>query len=318
MSFLHIVNGDSTRMGLERAGVPGRIVSWGDVLHEGPTPAGVSAEQWRRVRVRYLAGRGFGTEADIARRAGEDDALLDTWSEYEEIVLWFEHDLYDQLILIRHLDWMSRLPGRGAARFSLICGATYLGPLEPRQLAALFPTRALVAEVQIELGARAWQAFCASEPQALERLSTADTSALPFLAGALRRHFEEYPSVRNGLSRSQQQILDAVDAGSRTVGEAFGACARMEERIFMGDSTFFSIAGDLASAAHPLITLDRSPEESLPAAGSVALTTLGRNVRTGSEDHVRLNGIDAWRGGVHLTVDRCYRWSGDSLVLTRS
>src|SRR5687768_14799368 len=283
MSHLHVLNGDSTRIGLERSGVPGQFVSWGDVLYEGPTPVGVSPDEWRRVRVQYLAGRGYGTEIEIERRIGEDDARMDSWRNHEEVVFWFEHDLYDQLILVRHLDWMSRLTNRAAVRFSLICRATYLGPLEPDRLAALFPTRTVITDDEIELGARAWQAFCAPDPKAIEEVAAGDTSALPFLAGALRRHFEEYPSAGNGLARSEQQMLDAVAAGSGTLGEAFVACGRMEERVFMGDSTFFAIARDLAGSKHPLLTLKGgATEESLPSA-SVALTAFGREVRAGRE-----------------------------------
>ena len=318
MSHLHVLNGDSTRMGLERSGVPGQFVSWADVLYEGPTPPGVTRDEWRRVRVQYLAGRGYGNETDIARRGAEDDARMESWRNHEEVVFWFEHDLFDQLILVRHLDWMSRLTNRAATRFSLICRETYLGLLEPDQLAALFPTRTVITDDQIELGVRAWQAFCAPDPRAIEGVAGGDTSALPFLAGALRRHFEEYPSVANGLSRSEQQILDAVAAGSGTLREAFAACARMEERIFMGDSTFFAIARDLAGPRHPLLTLDGAVAEGALPSAAVALTAFGREVRAGREDHVRLNGIDKWRGGVHLTAERCYRWSGDSFVLTRS
>ena len=158
-------------MGLERAGMAGDFVSWGDVLHEGPTPGGLTPEEWRRVRVSYLASRGYGEEAAIARRYAEDDAILDNWREHEEVVFWFEHDLYDQLILIRHLDWMSRLSDRQATRWSLIQSSTYLGPLQPEPLAALFPTRVPVTEAQIQMGRRAWQAYCAPEPHELEQLA---------------------------------------------------------------------------------------------------------------------------------------------------
>jgi hypothetical protein len=112
-------------------------------------------------------------------------------------------------------------------------------------------------------------------------------------------------------------MLEAIQAGARTLGEAFAACGRMEERIFMGDSTFFAIAGDLARPKHPLLTLKGAVAESLSSA-AVALTAFGREVSAGREDHVLLNGIDKWLGGVHLTTERCYRWSGDSLVLTPS
>ena len=316
--MLHVVNGDSTRYGLERGGVSGDIVSWPDVLHDGPTPRGLSPDEWRRVRVEFLASRGNGDGTDLARRYAEDDEALERWREHDEIVLWFEHDLYDQLILIRHLDWISGLRDRHRAQFSLIQSSTYLGPLAPDRLAALFPTRVAITEEQLRLGTRAWDAYCAPEPHALEKLIKDNTSALPYLRGALRRHLEDYPSIGNGLSRSEQQLLDALAAGAETLPQAFTACSRMEERIFMGDWTFLAIAKGLASSASPLIAGDLADvTQSLPAR-SVSLTPIGRDVREGRSDHVSLNGLDRWMGGVHLTRERCYRWNGTALIQTRS
>ena len=316
--MLHIVNGDSTRMGLERSNVPGTYASWGDVLHDGPTPAGVTPEAWRRVRVAYLVSRESERieerAGDVARQYEREDAALESWPGHDEVVFWFEHDLYDQLILIHHLDWLSRIPDRQGTQFSLICGSTYLGPLKPEQLDALFPTRVPVDVAQVRLGSRAWEAFCAPAPQPLELVANSDTSALPFLAGALRRHFEDYPSVENGLSRSETQLLKAIDAGASTLHDTFAACARMEERVFMGDATFLTIVRRLASAAHPLMTMQSGPMRQGFPLGDVALTEAGREVLGGRADQIRLNGIDRWMGGVHLTAAKSYRWNGERVI----
>jgi hypothetical protein len=46
------------------------------------------------------------------------------------------------------------------------------------------------------------------------------------------------------------------------------------------------------------------------------LTTAGRAVLTGDEDAVRLNGIDRWRGGVHLSGrDAAWRWDAAAQTL---
>ena len=88
----------------------------------------------------------------------------------------------------------------------------------------------------------------------------------------------------------------------------------MEERIFMGDWGFLSIARDLAIAPTPLIAFDlTAPRPSLPS-GAVTLTATGREVLEGRADHVRLNVIDRWAGGVHLTTTRCYRWDGRAIT----
>src|SRR5919206_483284 len=50
----------------------------------------------------------------------------------------------------------------------------------------------------------------------------------PFIAGALWRHLEQFPSVQNGLSRSERQALEAVASGPRSLRDAF--VAANEER----------------------------------------------------------------------------------------
>jgi hypothetical protein len=45
----------------------------------------------------------------------------------------------------------------------------------------------------------------------------------------------------------------------------------------------------------------------------VALTGAGRDVLAGRSDHVELNGIDRWMGGVHLTRRSLWRWDGSAL-----
>jgi hypothetical protein len=311
---IHITNGDATRIGLEQSGVPGTFHTWSDILHDGPTPAALSPEEWRRTRVAHLVARGFGEVQGIAEQYAREDAALERWRDHEEMVFWFEHDLYDQLILLHHLEWLSRIRDRGKTRFSLVCTDTYLGPLEPERFPPLFERRQPISDVQVRLGASAWQAFCAPDPHALEQITAGGTSSLPFLAGALRRHFEDYPSAANGLSRSEAQILTAIDRGVSTLPEIFAACARMEERVFMGDATFWTIVRGLASAATSLISVNDVPwHDRLPAAPAT-LTRTGRDVLAGRADHIALNGIDRWMGGVHLTASHHWRWDGATLV----
>ena len=67
------------------------------------------------------------------------DASVDAGANEDEVVLWFEHDLFDQLLLIRLLDRIADWPRR--PRVTLVATDRYLGPLAPAELAALFPTR---------------------------------------------------------------------------------------------------------------------------------------------------------------------------------
>jgi hypothetical protein len=244
-----------------------------------------------------------------------EDAVLESAPEYDEVVFWFEHDLYDQLILLHHLAWLRALgERRGATRFALVCGDTYLGPLDPEAFSPLFHERKLITAGQVRFGAKAWQAFGASDPEPLASVASEDSTPLPFLPGALRRHFEDYPSVRDGLARSERQVLLAVEAGNTTPRDVFSAFTRMEECVFMGDYPFWTIVRRLATAPQAPVAVNAGSWTNHLPDGVMGLTDIGREMLAGRVDHVAVNGIDRWMGGVHLTSDGLWKWDGQRLV----
>src|SRR5947209_11115587 len=103
--MLHITNGESAGQLIQETGITGTLLTWDDVLHEGPTPADLSLGQMSEVRARFIAN--YYTlpfeevMADFVRR----DTALTHFHLHEEVVLWFEHDLYDQLQLLQLLNW---------------------------------------------------------------------------------------------------------------------------------------------------------------------------------------------------------------------
>jgi hypothetical protein len=323
---LHVLNGDATRWQLERSTVGGAATVWADVLHDGPTPAGLSADDFRQVRARHLASRFGQPEPDVLAGLRGWDSALERFYEHDEVVFWFEHDLFDQLILVRHLHWLSTIE-QGSTCFKLICiGAfpgienfTGLGQLTPSQLSTLLPQRQTITAEQIRAGRQAWDLFRADDPEPLQAWLQDGVQPLPFVAGAMRRHFEDYPSTRDGLARSERQMLVAIAEGHHTFGEMFRAGQVMEERVYMGDATFWAILKGLATATEPLVTLTDDVAGILglavpPRSTTIDLTEAGRAVLEGDADHVELNGIDRWMGGVHLTADRCWRSDGEAIV----
>ena len=314
--MLHITNGGATKAPLERSGIPGRFFSWDDILHDGPTPLH-SGDEWLRVRAKYLASAGYGEEADfLTTYAGKDE--LERLDGEDEVVFWFEHDLYDQLLLIRHLWWIDT-KGRGrAGRYSLVIGTDYLGMLKPEDFPSRFERRQAITEEQIQIGSAAWQAYCGDDPGRLVAFSHLRPEGrsylvLPYLGRALHRLFEEFPSTENGLSRCERQILDVLSEGNRSPEQTFIQASKREEDIWLGDWSFWTMVQRLNAGPHPLLTLDVEPREDRLPTGTLAITGTGRRVLAGQADHVTLNGISRWIGGTFLTPERCWRWTGSSL-----
>lgn len=299
--MLHITNGDSVQLAV--TGLPGDVLAWRDVLHEGPVPGGLDLEALSRVRAEFLASQGYDSEGRLVASLAHRDEALIRFREYEEVTLWFEHDLYDQLQLIQILAWFQgRDPGR--TRLFLIQSGSYLGMMNPAELSALWPDRREISRGQLDLAAKAWTAFRSPDPRGLDTLAGHEAHDLPYLAGALARHLEQFPSVRDGLARTESQLLRTLDNGPLSFEAIFIADRACEERIFMGDTSLRMWLERLADCRHPLLR-----EEG----GLWHRTDAGGEVLAGQADHVRLNGIDRWLGGVHLQGNESpWRWDAVS------
>ncbi|HEY9225739.1 MAG TPA: sigma-70 family RNA polymerase sigma factor, partial [Gemmatimonadaceae bacterium] len=312
-SMLHVINGDSTRASLELSNVPGRFTVWGDVLYEGPVPRDVPDEVFAEARARFHASEAISYEDALAMHR-RWDAGLESSRDADEVVLWFEHDLHDQLLLVRLLDWFAT---RKPKALSLICIGEFptvepfhgLGQLTPDQLASLLDTRQRVSERQLALGQSTWRAFTGEDPTALERIIARDTSALPFLDGALQRLLEDFPDVRTGLPRTERTILEILASrGELKFGKLFPAQQQTEERVFMGDWTFWRRLEDLERGARPLVRIERENNaRNLDA--RVTITEDGRRVLAGDLDWMAIAPFDRWIGGTHLVApDIAWHW----------
>jgi hypothetical protein len=299
--MLHILNGDAVAGTIREAGVPGTLAVWADVLHEGPVSScEVEPERARAIRARFLDAVGYVPYADALRIGAEWDAPIERFAEHDEVVIWVEHDLFDQLLLIRHLAWFAER-SLGATRLSLICIGDYpgfqhfkgLGELAPDQLASLLGTRERVTLRQTEIGRRAWRAFATGDPSVLEHfVDEEDLTALPFLEGALRRHLEELPSVVNGLSRTEQGILAILAGGPTSLGDLARRLQATETQYFVTDTTLRRLLDNFA-ADPALVTWTEAPNF---WSSRATITDAGRAMLAGTVDRLAQLGRRAlWR-----------------------
>src|ERR1700752_887287 len=124
--FLHVANGSSLTHTLSAAGVPGLRSIWADPLHDGPVPAGLTDEALLDVRRRFLAGPPGSGSDDPVNDLRLWRRIIEEHDGYDELVLWFEHDLFDQLNLIQVLSWIHhRVPSSKVV--SLVCIGSFPG-----------------------------------------------------------------------------------------------------------------------------------------------------------------------------------------------
>jgi hypothetical protein len=319
--MLHILNGTSVEDTMRQSSIKGELFSFRDALISGPVTSSRDKESWRTTRAKHLSET-YEVEFDECERGlTEQEKALQSYSNHDEVVMWFEHDVFCQLNLLYLLDWFANVDLKNT-ELSLVNIGSFpgrenfrgLGELNSDELGSLFPQRQKLSDEHLDLGSRAWQAFQSADPTSIEELIKADTSELPFLSTALTSHLRRFPAVTNGLGEIERSALELVDLGNHNFEQLFPKFVRAKAVYGLGDSQLWISLVDLTHGPQPLITSegDAEPQE-ISHATNFALTETGKSVLNGESDFIKINGIDKWLGGVHLHGrGEMYRWDATS------
>ncbi|MGI9067554.1 MAG: DUF1835 domain-containing protein [Pyrinomonadaceae bacterium] len=326
--MLHIHNGDSSANIAKASSLPGEHFAWRESLITGPTAAQVAGAEWRSVRARHLS-EAYGVDLQECERGLLDqERKLSSFEEHEEVVLWFEHDLFCQINLLYLLNWFAQQDTVNK-NLSLICIGEFpgkenfrgLGDLNAEQMASLFPARQQVTSAQLKLAERAWAAYCSADPTDVENVVNSDTSALPFLRHALKAHLRRFPSTKNGLGSIENRGLELIHGGFTTFVDVFPRFGDAEPVYGLGDAQFWLALQRMSRGRQPLLRIENGKNGVGGLATDIVrnarfeITEPGKSVLRGEADFVELNGIDLWLGGVHLFPNNLWRWDESSKTI---
>ena len=261
--ILHVANGTCTTRVIEAAGLPGTTSLWADPLYDGPVPGGISDDELLALRARHLGASAPATGIDPVNDLGAWRSAIADHHAYDELVLWFEHDLFDQLNLVQLLPSIrERLPS--PATVSLVCIGSFpgrpafkgLGELAPRELAPLFGARVRVSHATIcpgdaGLGRVPGLDPTHSTPEARRHLGAA-------LPGAGDH------AIPGGISVDQRRpvahraaLLSLAAGGPIDLASAFPRMTERRRRLHVTDLSLVEMAAALAATTPAL--LDYAP-----------------------------------------------------------
>ena len=292
--MIHIHNGDAVLALARRTQIPGEHVAYRESLVTGPVVPGPA---WIETRAHAI---GEAHDQDLLRvRTGllEQEQMLDEAAKNNEVVLWFEHDLY----CLVHLVYL--LQRFRASRVSLVWTSAPLSQNEEHELSLLFESRSAVTPAMTKLAIEVWNDYISPDPTTLNRWLERDWSDFPFLREGMTLHLSRFPSVYNGLGTIEQRALEMVASGTTTFGAIFERMNSEVLRFGFGDGEMFRLLRGLAWRAVPLLTLGGEPPKAM-----FAITPAGMNVISGEVDDISINDPDLWFGGAHLTKEKFWRW----------
>jgi hypothetical protein len=256
----------------------------------------------------------------VLERLERDERRLSASAEYERVVIWSEHDCYDQLVLVRLLGHYATQPR--PSRLELINIGEFpgavrfigLGQLPPEALRIAWVARRPATPAQLQLGLDAWRALASPDPRALAAIARIGTPVLPLLATALHRHLRELPSSVNGLSFTQVMVLGLLATRELSLNRIVSTLTyELDPLPGQGDLQIRDRVLDMQRASGAVYTcrpgLGRNGEARPPWTDVLTITDLGRAVLKGDVDFQSLQPPPRWVGGVQIrTGNPDWRW----------
>lgn len=307
MAHLHVLNGDATLHQFERAGMKGEKMIWREVLSEGRVPETIGAEAFWEVRSSFFESFFEVEEEKYHQLTVEEFEKVESFSDYEEITLWFEYDLFCQLNLMALLSWFAG-QHLDKAKLSLVCVGIVpgykdlvgLGEIDPELFPQLFEERQRLSRKDLDFAQKFWAVFSSDNPTSLLSLADSHAAQFPYLPAAVKAHLQRFPSVNNGLNIIEDRMMRIVHSGIRDRNKIVGQILSEDTHYGFGDWQYFVYLKNL----YPLL----QDEDGL------SVNSLGQKVLDGEEDFIKWAKHDYYWGGVHY---KAFRWDEKNKKLIR-
>jgi hypothetical protein len=252
-SILHITNGDSTTNYLKKLNFQGTIVTWREMLCEGKTEVKVGSEQFWKSRFDFLKQSYNVTKKQFIDLTLKEYRNLCNQKTQEEIVLWFEYDLFCQVNMLAVISWLKRY--RKGRKISLVCSGKVknstklygLAQLSEAQISDQYQHKIMLSIDDIEYADYVWQLFCSNNPIQLQNVHQYQPSkTFKYLTDGLLAHLQRFPSIKNGLNTIENTILDiASNTKISSKNKLAAALLRAENQYGFGDMQYVKKIEDL-------------------------------------------------------------------------
>lgn len=255
---LHILNGDSTRLQVQKAGLKGDLCVWHDVLSDGPAIEAVGSEEFWQKRQNYMTSSFEVSPEEFERKGKQEFEKIRKFRDYEEVVLWFEYDLFCQVNLIALMHWFNG-QDRDETKISLICVGREegydrlvgLGELPAERYPELFARRRIMGTYDFTFASDAYQAWCSPDPTDLDNFILMSSNEFPYLSDALRSHHRRFPSAQTGLDLIESKVIELTGSGMHDRRKVVGALLLWQTHYGFGDSQYFQVLDRMESLFEP-------------------------------------------------------------------
>jgi len=268
---LHITNGDSLTDKMVKLQLPGKVITWREMLCEGRTIQEVGTTRFIETRKLFLEEQYKITPEDYEQKFVNELNVLMQAKNHDEIILWFEFDLFCHINMIAVISFL--LQENTHQPIYLVCSGRLdgeekmqaLSNLTDKELRNHYKHKILLQEEDLELAQLVWKLYCGNNPKKLKQ-KIKKTSNFEYLSSCLRAHIERFPNVKSGLNTLEANLLKLITNHTITShNQLLGYALQYQGYYGYGDMQMLQVVDKLKSFFYEDLTQYKLTEEGLIA-----------------------------------------------------
>jgi hypothetical protein len=251
-SQLHITNWDSFTQKLKTLKLKGDIITWREMLCEGKTETNVGSESFWKTRFDFLHKNYKVSKSWFVEKTLKEYRSLCNHKQQDQIILWFEYDLFCQINMLAVLSWLKK--HRRYAEIYLVCSGDEdetnrlyrLNDLSDEQLLNSYENKVKLSQNDIEYADYVWQLYCSDNPIRLENLIGFDNYQFDYLSDAIKVHLRRFPTIKNGLNELENRVLEfSLHQKPKSKKELLGKLIENQGFYGFGDTQYERVISSL-------------------------------------------------------------------------
>ena len=290
---LHIINGDILAQNINELGLEGQKVVWKEMLCEGPTVYLLGSKSFSKTRSQFLEKYYRIAPEDYQIQFITELLKLDSLNGIEEIILWFEFDLFSHINMVAAISHL--LERKVQVPMYLVCSKKLkdekefqpLSHLPIRNLKNHFDQRIHLNQDDLEMANLIWQYYNENNPLKLKALIK-QRSNFEYLSSCIRTHIERFPNSNTGLNTLENNILRLIKENNITsLNQLMGYSIQYQGYLGYGERQIQRL-------------LDKLKEFYKVENDKVLLTEIGEEALAGTRNFYRVLKNDESFGGVKM------------------
>ncbi|QXP79372.1 MULTISPECIES: DUF1835 domain-containing protein [Winogradskyella] len=225
---LHITNGNNLTDFLKELDFKDDILTWQEMLCEGPTIAKIDSDEFIELRIDFLKEH-YNIEVD-EKDMKHELAKLDNVEEYSEINLWFDYDLFCHINLLGVINLLHQKEIEKP--LYLICSGRVKGEkslkglseLSSGQLKSHYQNKVKLTSKDINLAIALWRTYCGKDHNIFKPYIV-EKSNFKYMSNCLKAHLERFPHQKSGLGNIEANILKIINENNvKSINHLLGYC----------------------------------------------------------------------------------------------